>query len=124
AGNRSCSSSRLASAVNASSDISSRFYGRTFLLLQPVVAVGLSRRTEAAGCRAATPRAAGAEALRFPGRRAAHRRRAAAHAARAAPYVPCARARPLAEIPRHAAQPDAEALPAGRQAARLEQAAG
>src|SRR5205085_1143713 len=123
AGKRSCSSSRRASAVSSSRDISSRFYGRALLLLQPVVAVGLLRRTEAEGRRASPPGEARAETVRLPGRGAAHRRRAAAHASRAAPHLSRARARSLAQASRHAAQPRAETLSAGRQPARLEQTA-
>ena len=58
-------------------------------------------------------RAADPQALRLPGRRAAHRRRAAEDAAPAAPALPPGRARPLAHLSRHAAGAGAEALPAG-----------
>src|SRR5207244_10201750 len=100
---RNCSSSRVASAVSASRDISSGFYGRALVLLQPVVAVGLSRRAEAAGRRAAPSGQTGFETVRLPGGGAAHRRRAAAYSARAAPDVSRARARSLAHLPRHPA---------------------
>ena len=96
----------------------------TRLLLQPIVALGLLRRAASAGHRAPAPRRARAEALRLPGRGAAHRRRPAPHAPRAAPHLSRTRARPLAQISRHAAATRAAPLPEGRPAARLEQAGG
>src|SRR6185503_20405197 len=96
---------------------------RNILLLQPVLALGEFRRTQAAGDRAPASRDAGAQAFRLPGNRAAHGGDSAAHAPGAAPDVSRARARSLAQIPRHAAQSRAEALSEGWPARWLEQAA-
>ena len=99
--------------------------GRHRLLLQPVLALGVSGGATAAGHRAPAPGQAHSQALRLPGRGAQDRRRAAADAPRSAPALPPGRARPLAHLSRHAAGAGAQALPAGDAGRpRLEQVRG
>ena len=116
--------SRISAMVRAPRTTRPRTLGddRDLLLLHPVLALGLPRRPPAAGRRAAPPRPASAEALRLPGRGAADGRRADPDGAEAAARLSRRRARPLAPIPRHAAEPDAALLSDGEPGAGLEQA--
>src|SRR5947207_11143836 len=96
--------------------------GSPRLLLQPLLPLGLSRRTQAAGHRAPASGAAHVQALRLPGGGAADRRRALAHPPRAAPALSSGRARSLAHLSRHAPGAGAQALsPADAGRPRLEQ---
>src|SRR5689334_18774186 len=85
------------------------------MLLLAFLALGLFRRAAAARDRRAARREGRAAALRLPRGGAAEWRHSAAHPAAAAPGLSRARARPLAELSRHAASPEAALLPAARQ---------
>src|SRR5436190_8062534 len=92
------------------------------LLLQSLLALGLSRGAAASRHRAPAPRDADPQALRLSGRGAEDRGRAPAHAAAGAAALPSGGARSLAHLSRYAAGARAEALSAGDAGrSRLEQ---